>query len=156
MSGVDSAVQLPSTNEEEGLTALLNFRPSSRDVISGIAPHVFDDQRSSWRARSRRRRRTSSQERRRRSASPAPHRSPLRLSAVISVDEHGAIVDSKGDEDVVLAVYTAPPHAASLPSPPILKTASPVSSQSETQHNNKETKRRSFRIVLKMLVLRLK
>ncbi|KAJ6459661.1 hypothetical protein C8R45DRAFT_1030652 [Mycena sanguinolenta] len=73
MSGVDSAAQLPSTSKEERakaeppnltaqqqaqLTALLNFRPSSRDVISGIAPHVFDDQRSSWRAVPRRLHRT--------------------------------------------------------------------------------------------------
>lgn len=82
----------PSAQQQAArLAALLNFRPSSRDVISGIAPHVFDDQPSAYRrSRSRRRRRTSSLERRRRSVSPAPHRSPLRLSAVISVDEHGA------------------------------------------------------------------
>ncbi|KAJ7250178.1 hypothetical protein B0H12DRAFT_681319 [Mycena haematopus] len=164
---IDSAAQLPSNNGGEGLsaeappppslaqqqaqaqlTALLNFKPSSRDVISGIAPHVFDDQRPSYRARSRRRlRRTSSPECRRRSMSPAPHsvRSPLRLSAVLSVDDLDS-AKAKGEENVVLEVYTAP--LSPLGQPP----------SDSHQHDNKTTKRRGFRIdhVLKTFVFRLK
>ncbi|KAF7340418.1 hypothetical protein MVEN_01961700 [Mycena venus] len=158
--GPDDADRSPpslSPQQQAQLAALLRFRPSSRDVISGIAPHVFDDHRASPRSRSRRRRRTSSPspERRRRSGSPAPHRSPLRLSAVISVDDHGAIVQHKGEENVVLEVYTTPAHAplpASLPFPP-----KSISSPSPDRNTNKP-KRSSFRIdlVLKTLVFRRK
>ncbi|KAJ6569138.1 hypothetical protein B0H19DRAFT_1232094 [Mycena capillaripes] len=151
-----------SPEQQAQLAALLSFKPSSRDVISGIAPHVFDDQRPSY--RSRRRRRTSSSERRRRSVSPVPHRSPLCL--VISVDDQGAIVqpkreesvlrqcytESQGEESVVLQLYTTPPHG----SPPIIMPL-PVSSPSAAEKNAK-SKRPKFRIdrVFKTLVFRLK
>ncbi|THU90161.1 hypothetical protein K435DRAFT_274914 [Dendrothele bispora CBS 962.96] len=124
--------------------AVANFRPSSRDVISGIAPHVFDERRR------RRQRRDSSSTRRSsnhyhyygRDSSPGPgsrsrsrsrsqsHRSsslesssrptsvaryavtcessPLRVSAVIAVEDLDLFLDStntdtinKGNQDVV-------------------------------------------------------
>lgn len=68
---------------------IATFRPTPREVISGIAPHIFDD---------RRRRRRASQ----RAASPRPRHwydshkgpesSPLRLSAAIAWDEHSVFV----------------------------------------------------------------
>ncbi|KAJ7857178.1 hypothetical protein B0H13DRAFT_2283316 [Mycena leptocephala] len=145
----------PSLNAQQQaqLAALLNFKPSSRDVISGIAPHVFDDQRSPYRPR--RRRRTSNPDCRRRSRSPAPHRSPLRLSAVLSVDDLGAIVQPRGEDNIVFEVYTAPAHApppTSIPLPVV--KAMPVSANTHGQNH----KPKRFRIdrVLKTLVLRLK
>lgn len=66
--------------------AIANFRPSSREVVEGIAPHVFDE---------RKRRRSHP---RSRSRSPKPYwyaaasgekrSSPLRGATVISWDEH--------------------------------------------------------------------
>ncbi|KAF8152829.1 hypothetical protein K438DRAFT_1863896 [Mycena galopus ATCC 62051] len=144
-----------STQQQAQLAALLNFKPSSRDVISGIAPHIFDDQRPTRRSRSRRRRHTSSPECRRRSMSPAPHRSPLRLSAVISVDDHG-VIEHKGEGSVVLELYTAP----TLPlTPAVTATPIPIPIVSPSQIiSNTKSKRCGFRIdrVLKTLVLRLK
>ncbi|KAJ7160599.1 hypothetical protein C8R43DRAFT_342093 [Mycena crocata] len=142
--------------QQAQITALLNFKPSSRDVISGIAPHVFDDQRSSYRPR--RRRRASSPDcrpHRRRSASPASHRSPLRLSAVISVDDFGAVAQPKLEENVVIELYTAPHHPPSAPSLPL---PPPDDIRSTSTSQAKKPKRNSFRIdrVLKTLVLRLK
>ncbi|KAJ6501782.1 hypothetical protein DFH09DRAFT_298394 [Mycena vulgaris] len=125
--------------------ALLSFKPSSRDVISGIAPHVFEDQRSPYRPRHRRR--ATSPDCRARPSTPTstPRRSPLRLSAVTLVDEHQEKVEDIG-------MYAAsPPAPLPLPRTPIL-----VSLPSTTQKT--KTKRRTFGMdrVLKTLVLRLK
>ncbi|KAJ7461359.1 hypothetical protein B0H11DRAFT_2241791 [Mycena galericulata] len=150
--------------QQAQLAALLSFKPSSRDVISGIAPHVFDDQRSPYRPRHRRRS-TSPDLRPRRSSSPnlGPRRSPLRLSAVI-VDENGAIVQPKFEESIVLELCTphtstvslGPVSPASHPSPSV---APPMPSSLQPANEIKDSsKRRSFRIdrVLKTLVFRLK
>ncbi|KAF8060795.1 hypothetical protein FPV67DRAFT_1511581 [Lyophyllum atratum] len=69
--------------------AIARFRPTPKEVISGIAPHVFDERRT----------------RRRRSHSPRPasyhsqhsgagakSSSPLRFSAVITVDNEGSLI----------------------------------------------------------------
>ncbi|KAF9466996.1 hypothetical protein BDZ94DRAFT_1305854 [Collybia nuda] len=66
--------------------AIANFKPTPREVISGIAPHVFDERRR----------------RRRRSRSPRPHpyglhndgakSSPLRVSAVIMWDDEENLI----------------------------------------------------------------
>ncbi|KAJ6548516.1 hypothetical protein B0H19DRAFT_1161222 [Mycena capillaripes] len=92
--GLEDASNSASSQVQEQAqqAAALRFRPSSRDVISGFAPHLFDEPRPLRRrgSRSRRRRQTSSTECLRRSASPALHTSPLRLR--VSLDEHGAII----------------------------------------------------------------
>ncbi|KAK7468272.1 hypothetical protein VKT23_002782 [Stygiomarasmius scandens] len=102
-------------------TAVANFRPSPRDVISGIAPHVFDERRrrrrgsrrssnsfsryerdsgSGSRSRSRSRsQRRPSLESSSRSASVARYSvtcesSPLRVSAVIAVDDLDLFLDA--------------------------------------------------------------
>lgn len=85
-----SQIMLPTTN------AVARFKPSPRDVISGIAPHVFDE---------RRRRRSSyvslgRQGSGRRSSSPRwygyrqgrPRASPLRMSVVISLDDRSIYI----------------------------------------------------------------
>ncbi|PBK61463.1 hypothetical protein ARMSODRAFT_1089648 [Armillaria solidipes] len=70
--------------------AIANFKPTSREVISGIAPHVFEDRRYLQRRRSRR---NGSPVRRQRSLaalnrnSGGAKRSPLRISAVINLDD---------------------------------------------------------------------
>ncbi|KAJ7474125.1 hypothetical protein FB451DRAFT_1247951 [Mycena latifolia] len=128
-----------NAQQQAQLAALLSFKPSSRDVISGIAPHVFDDQHSLY--RSRHRRRASSRERRRRMSSPTPHKSPLRLSAATSVDEYSAGAQAKED-NIVIDLYTTPapaqPRTASISKPMII-------SLSSTNENTKP-KRRTFSI----------
>ncbi|KAJ7660860.1 hypothetical protein DFH06DRAFT_380921 [Mycena polygramma] len=172
----DTAVQLPNNDGVDGdsnsgrevsqdarenalyqaqMAALLNFRPSSRDVISGIAPHVFEDQpqRSRYRPRPRRRTSTSSLACRRRSVSPAPNRSPLRLPTAISLEgnndnafDHSGPVKavyttSKGEENIILQVYDAAP----LDDPPPDSTVEPVPSPSATQDKS-PNRRNGFRI----------
>jgi len=144
--------------ERAQLAALSRFKPSSRDVISGFAPHLFNDQRPLHRrgSRSRRRRQTSSTECLRRSVSPAPHTSPLRLPAVISVDEHGAIIQPQGEEAVILEVYTASSPPSLLPPPPVIFKATPVLISSPNQNNKPHRQISLFRIdrVLRTLVFR--
>ncbi|KAF8179136.1 hypothetical protein BJ912DRAFT_645449 [Pholiota molesta] len=67
--------------------AIAHFKPTPREVISGIAPHVFDE---------RKRRRSSSQHR----AKPKPYwpygqkrSSPLRGATIISWDEHSIYLE---------------------------------------------------------------
>ncbi|EEB96013.1 hypothetical protein MPER_04926, partial [Moniliophthora perniciosa FA553] len=82
----------PPMNAQTSIeVAAANFRPSPKDVISGIAPHVFDERR-------RRRRRSSGSSQRRVSrppltrspsqrsfrAIPSCESSPLRLSVAIA------------------------------------------------------------------------
>ncbi|KAK0199536.1 hypothetical protein DFS33DRAFT_226614 [Desarmillaria ectypa] len=70
--------------------AIANFKPTSREVISGIAPHVFEDRRYLQRRRSRR---NGSPVKRQRSlaamnrSNGGTKRSPLRISAVINLDD---------------------------------------------------------------------
>ncbi|KAG7440078.1 uncharacterized protein BT62DRAFT_938415 [Guyanagaster necrorhizus] len=64
--------------------AIANFKPTPREVISGIAPHVFEDRRYLQRRRSSRR--NGSPGRRQRGRQGAK-RSPLRVSAVINLDD---------------------------------------------------------------------
>ncbi|KAF9007864.1 hypothetical protein BDQ17DRAFT_174792 [Cyathus striatus] len=76
--------------------AIANFRPSPREIINGIAPHVFDDHRSFRR-------------RRRPSRTPKPYwytqsnggvkSSPLRVSAVISWDDHSIYLEPSENDD---------------------------------------------------------
>ncbi|KAJ7159604.1 hypothetical protein C8R46DRAFT_1194895 [Mycena filopes] len=87
--------------------ALLRFKPSPRDVISGIAPHVFEDQRSGsyyyrQQQHRRRRRRSSPEFIRRRSVSPSPRHSPLRVSAVVDHDAAAAFIRPKESLDIVV------------------------------------------------------
>ncbi|KAJ7019492.1 hypothetical protein C8F04DRAFT_333645 [Mycena alexandri] len=140
----------PSVSAQQA--ALLRFKPSSRDVISGIAPHVFDDQRSSYRPRRRRQRRPSP-ESRRRSVSPPPHRSPLRLSVVISVEDHGAsIIQPKAEDSIVLEVYAAQQSASlSLPLSSVTRTTPISATKNKPKHSTFNIPR-----VLKTFVLRLK
>ncbi|KAK7064990.1 hypothetical protein R3P38DRAFT_63174 [Favolaschia claudopus] len=158
-----------SAQQQAQIAALLNFRPSSRDVISGIAPHVFEDQRYPWRSsprsRNRRRGRTPSSERRpgRRSGSGSrTSKSPLRLSAVISldVDEQGQ-QQHRGEENLVLGVYTAPaPRSHTSCAPSLLSLAPPVTPSTDGQDvkHIPKSKRGGFRIdrVFKTFVFRLK
>ncbi|KAF9032459.1 hypothetical protein BDZ89DRAFT_578559 [Hymenopellis radicata] len=71
--------------------AIANFKPTPKEVISGIAPHVFDDRRVRRRRNStgRPRRRPSTglacELRRPRTSAETP--SPLRISAIITVEE---------------------------------------------------------------------
>ncbi|KAJ7669073.1 hypothetical protein B0H17DRAFT_1335778 [Mycena rosella] len=142
LSGVQAA---PSAQQQAQLAALLSFKPSSRDVIGGIAPHIFDDQRRPYRPRPRRR--ATSPDCRPRPSSPAPRRSPLRLSAVISVDEHGAGAQPRRDDNIVIELYTTPSLPTETNSNPML-----------TPVTQRKPKRRSFRIdrVFKTFILRLK
>jgi len=83
----------PSALQSSIAAAIANFKPSSRDVISGIAPHVFDERRR----RLRPRRSSTVIKRASRSFESsrlggATESSPLRVSAVITVDEHGIVV----------------------------------------------------------------
>lgn len=64
--------------------AIANFRPTSREVISGIAPHVFDERRQ--RRRRSIRRHESTKTKKVRLARGESQSSPLRVSAVISLD----------------------------------------------------------------------
>lgn len=97
-----SQIMLPTTN------AVARFKPSSRDVISGIAPHVFDE---------RRRRRSSyaslgRQGSGRRSSSPRwygyrqgrPRASPLRMSVVISLDDRSIYIEDASSVAARLSV----------------------------------------------------
>lgn len=89
-TGVEDAAPLsrPTPPVSSIAAAIANFKPTPREVISGIAPHVFDE---------RRRRRT-----RRRSHSPRPYHygshkdgaksSPLRVSAVLVWDEEESLI----------------------------------------------------------------
>ncbi|KAJ7111249.1 hypothetical protein C8R44DRAFT_883074 [Mycena epipterygia] len=160
----DTSMALPSLSAQQQqaqLAALLRFKPSSRDVIGGIAPHVFDD--SSPFPRRPRRRTSNPHSNRRRSSSPAPRRSRSGLSAVISVDEHAP----KREENIVLEVYTAPVRpAGAVPLARLPKAKPlPVSSKSKSlpassveDNSDAKSKRHSFRInrVFKTLVFRLK
>ncbi|KAJ7088382.1 hypothetical protein B0H15DRAFT_289580 [Mycena belliarum] len=130
----------PLSGQQAQLAALLSFKPSSRDVISGIAPHVFDDQRSPRRPRPRRR--NASPDCRPRTAPPVPRKSPLRLSAVISVDDHSVGTHAGREDNIVIGLYTAPtpsPRARRSPfvSKPVLITG---------PSDNKKPKRRGFGI----------
>ncbi|KAJ6548505.1 hypothetical protein B0H19DRAFT_1265329 [Mycena capillaripes] len=112
--------------EQAQQAALLRFRPSSRDVISGFAPHLLDEPKPLRRrgSQSRRRRQTSSTECLRRSASPALHTSPLRLR--VSLDEHGAIIQPEGEETVIIEVYKASSPTSLPPMPPAIVKAMPA------------------------------
>lgn len=72
-------------------SAIANFKPSSREVISGIAPHVFDERR-------KRRKKSLRSIRKRYSADQGTHStsssssSPLRCSAVIAWDNGSMIL----------------------------------------------------------------
>ncbi|KAG5644122.1 hypothetical protein DXG03_009068 [Asterophora parasitica] len=71
--------------------AIANFRPTPKEVIKGLAPHVFDERRN----RDRRRRSRSPRPLsfyQRKAADKAAGASPLRFSAVITVDSDGSFV----------------------------------------------------------------
>lgn len=70
--------------------AIAKFRPTPKEVISGIAPHVFDERR-------RRRKRShsprpASHYTQHHSAGAKSSSSPLRFSAVITVDSEGSLI----------------------------------------------------------------
>lgn len=86
-------------HDQDTLTAAIaNFKPTPKEVISGIAPHVFDDRRIRRRRNStgRPRRRPSmvfACEMRPRSSVETP--SPLRISAIITVEELQSVEDTR-------------------------------------------------------------
>jgi hypothetical protein len=69
-------------------TAIANFKPSPREVISGIAPHVFDERQK---RRRRSLRRSSRHFKYAERGSPCSS-SPLRCSAVIALDNGSMII----------------------------------------------------------------
>ncbi|KAJ6602327.1 hypothetical protein B0H10DRAFT_660808 [Mycena sp. CBHHK59/15] len=165
-SGSGSGMPL-TLQQQQQLASLLNFKPSSRDVISGIAPHVFDDRRP------RHRRRSTSPDVRRRSASPdvgrpeRPHArqaskscavigSPLRVAAVISIDEDGVVVQSHLNRTRSRTRSCTPDSNARAAAPAPLPLPAPLPPPLDAVHIKSKSKRSSFRIVLRTLVLRLK
>lgn len=81
-SSSQAAVKVYSTTAE----AIANFKPTHREVISGIAPHVFDERRKK---RSRSQRRASSPKRTYRCNEPGGEKrsSPLRGTIVYACQE---------------------------------------------------------------------
>ncbi|KAJ7052877.1 hypothetical protein C8F01DRAFT_561784 [Mycena amicta] len=152
-SGPNPAPPVPATAASAQVTALLRFRPSTKDVISGIAPHVFldFDERRGGPARSRsrqirRRRRTPSPEcraprRGRGSPSPSPSRRPRRTEsplrrALMGVDEQGAVVHLSVEGLYTAALAPKRRAASASPSPKRLPVG-PAHSISRTTENAK-------------------
>ncbi|KAJ7838578.1 hypothetical protein B0H14DRAFT_2588423 [Mycena olivaceomarginata] len=134
----------PSAQQQAAqLAALLNFRPSSRDVISAVRVSPFalsatppDIELGA-------------------SASLCVSRPAQKPAAPVRCDIAFLNQHIEGEESVVLEVYTTPSRT-SAPLPPIV---TPTPASSENQNNVKKPKPRgSFRIdrVLKTFVLRLK
>ncbi|ESK86476.1 hypothetical protein Moror_9881 [Moniliophthora roreri MCA 2997] len=130
VSSTNSAPGTASNNPPNGQTSIevaaANFRPSPKDVISGIAPHVFDERR-------RRRRRSSSSPQRRVSrppltrspsqrsfhAIPSCESSPLRLSvAIATVDGLEIILNSTELDPRKGSTSTLPTDIRRTRSPP--------------------------------------
>ncbi|CAK5280079.1 unnamed protein product [Mycena citricolor] len=138
------------------LASLLNFRPSSRDLISGIAPHVYEEsgealRRLAYRSRSRRRRRSPSpgQDCRRRTGGGGAARilevrqSPLRVSPVLSFEDMYGKAGSQ--ESIVLEVTEiVVPVLAAVPPP--ARPEQPIAEKMVSATTGKKTKRNSFRI----------
>ncbi|TFK38743.1 hypothetical protein BDQ12DRAFT_723088 [Crucibulum laeve] len=122
-------------------SAIANFKPSPREIISGIAPHVFEDRRR----------------RRRPSRTPRPYwytkhangtkSSPLRVSAVISWDDHSIFLEpSANDEAEDIVRRKSEDGRCSMP----LRT-SESPSPLDTPQEQVKPRRRTFRIDIPLL-----